>query len=161
MRAIAYGAVVWAAFIWAFSTGSATANDRYVGYYYPEHGPREVYKARAETLSQADREMRIGFVTGIMNQQFQNPYPPQVAMFAKGDEARKLIIVSLVDGRLDTVFRARGVFANLTASSRLLPLFAEMGVQTYFTFFDLAKMLGFKQITISNGRDFAHQVVLE
>ncbi len=26
---------------------------------------------------------------------------------------------------------------------------------------DLAKMLGFVQITISNGRDFAHQVTLQ
>ena len=50
---------------------------------------------------------------------------------------------------------------HMTAASRLLPAFQEMGVRDWFTFFDLAKMLGFKQITISNGRDFAHQVIIE
>ena len=42
-----------------------------------------------------------------------------------------------------------------------MPIFQELGVQEWFTFFDLAKMLGFKQITISDGRDFAHQVIME
>lgn len=143
------------------SAGAAWAEDRHAGYYYPEPATHEVYTARAETLAQADRTMRIGFVTGITNQQFNQPYPPPVAIFAKGSEAEKLIIVALVDGRLDTLYRARAVFANMTAAARLLPAFAEMGVQDQFTFFDLAKMLGFTQITISNGRDFAHQVAIE
>ena len=89
------------------------------------------------------------------------PYAPNAAIFAKGAEAEKLIIVALVDGRIDTIYRARAVFANMTAASRLLPAFQEMGVRDWFTFFDLAKMLGFKQITICNGRDFAHQVFIE
>ena len=49
----------------------------------------------------------------------------------------------------------------MTAAARQLPAFAQMGVQDAFTFFDLAKLLGFKQITISDGRDFAHQVMIE
>lgn len=139
----------------------AAAEDRHAGYYYPEPGSREVYEARADTLPQADRTMRVAFVTGITNQQFGEPYPPPAAMFAKGSEAEKLIIVALDDGRIDTLYRARALFANLTAAARLLPLFAEMGVQDSFTFFDLAKLLGFEQITISNGRDFAHQVTIK
>ncbi len=49
----------------------------------------------------------------------------------------------------------------MTAAARLLPAFHEMGVQDWFTFLDLVYMLGFKQITISNGRDFAHQLLIE
>jgi len=139
---------------------ATAAADRHVGYYYPEHGPAEIYEARAQTLEEANRTLRIAFVTGLSNQQFTQPYPPQIAIFAKGNEAEKLIIVALVDGRLDTIYRARAMFANMTAAARSLPAFAEMGVQDYFTFFDLAKLLGFKQITISNGRDFAHQVLI-
>lgn len=146
---------------WTGTGDLAAAGDRHAGYYYPDPATREVYTARADTLPQANRALRIGFVTGIANQQFEHPYPPQVAMFAKGSEAEKLIIVALVDGRLDTLYRARAVFANMTAAARLLPAFSDMGVQDYFTFFDLAKMLGFKQITISDGRAFAHRVVLE
>ena len=84
-----------------------------------------------------------------------------MAIFAKGAEAEKLILVSLQDGRVDTLYRARAVFANLTSVARVLPIFADYGVQDYFTFFDLAKMMGFSQITITNGRDFAHQVFIE
>ncbi len=82
-------------------------------------------------------------------------------MFAKGTEAEKLIIVALVDGRIDTLYRARAVLANMTAAARVLPAFREMGVQDWFTFLDLIHMLGFKQVTISNGRDFAHQLIIE
>jgi hypothetical protein len=142
-------------------SASSRAEDRHTGYYYPEPQTTEVYEARAGTLPQADRALRIGFVTGITTQNATRPYPPQAALFAKGDQAEKLIIVALVYGRIDTLFRARGEFANMTAATRLLPAFQEMGVQDFFTFFDLAKMLGFEQITITNGRDFAHQVTIK
>ncbi len=52
------------------ATGAATgtqAGDRHAGYYYPEPASREVYEARSETLPEADRATRIGFVTGIAN----------------------------------------------------------------------------------------------
>lgn len=141
--------------------GGAMANDRHEGYYYPELTSSEVYQARAFTLPDASRKSRIAFVTGITNEQNKAPYPPQAAIFAKGSNAEKLIIVALEDGRIDTIYRARAIFAQMTAVSRLLPVFSELGVEDYYTFFDLAKMLGFTQITISNGRDFAHQVEIK
>lgn len=137
------------------------ADDRHVGYYYPEPQSQEVYTARSQALAEADRSLRIAFVTGITNQLLNKPYAPTAAIFAKGEYAQKLIIVALEDGRIDTIFRARAIFANLTAVSRVMPIFRELGVQEWFTFFDLAKMLGFTQITISDGRSFAHQVILE
>jgi hypothetical protein len=154
------------AIAWAGLSGPAAAqdnaqDDRHVGYYYPQPQSHEVYKARAKTLPEAGRRQRIQFVTGVTNQLLAQPYPPTAAMFAKGSEAEKLIIVALEDGRIDTLYRARAVFANLTAVARVTPIFQEFGVEDFFTFFDLAKMLGFVQITISDGRDFAHQVSLE
>lgn len=139
----------------------AESDDRHAGFYYPEPGSSEVYEARSYTLPDASRKGRIAFVTSITNEQNKAPYPPQAAIFAKGSDAEKLIIVSLEDGRIDTVYRARAIFAQMTAVSRLLPVFSELGVEDYFTFFDLAKMLGFQQITISNGRGFAHQIVIK
>ena len=153
--------LIGAILMWAGLGAAAAADDRHAGYYYPEPTTREVYGARIETLPEADRRMRIGFVTGIANHIANQPYPPQAAMFAKGNEAEKLIIVALVDGRIDTIYRARAVLANMTAAARMLPAFQNVGVQTNLTFFDLAKMLGFKKITITNGRDFAYQVIFE
>ena len=137
------------------------SDDRHAGYYYPEPQTTETYVARAQTLDAADRTLRVGFITGMTNKMLAAPYPPTAAMFAKGDEAQKMIIVALEDGRIDTLYRARAIFANLTAVSRVMPIMEEMGVQDWFTFFDLAKLMGFTQITISNGRDFAHQVILK
>ncbi|WP_340118280.1 molybdopterin-guanine dinucleotide biosynthesis protein A [Pelagibius sp. 7325] len=139
----------------------AQSDDRHAGYYYPEPTSSEDYEARAYTVPEATRKARIAFVTGITNEQNKAPYPPQAAIFAKGSEAEKMIIVALEDGRIDTIYRARAIFAQMTAVSRLLPIFAELGVEDYYTFFDLAKMLGFEQITISDGRDFAHQIIIK
>lgn len=158
------GAVVLAvSMAWALivGPGGASADDRHEGFYYPELTSSEVYKARSLTVPEASRKSRIAFVTGITNEQNKAPYPPQAAIFAKGSEAEKLIIVALEDGRIDTIYRARAIFAQMTAVARLLPAFSQLGVEDYFTFFDLAKMLGFEQITISNGRDFAHQVDIQ
>ena len=157
---LAYGVAVACLVLFSADT-AAQSQDRHAGYYYPEPQTSEVYTARSRILPEASRALRIGFVTGTTLQQFEHPYPPQVAVFAKGAEAEKLIVVALVDGRIDTLYRARAIFANMTAAARRLPAFAEMGVQDLFTFFDLLKLLGFTQITITNGRDFAHRVTIE
>jgi hypothetical protein len=142
-------------------SAAAEAGGRHAGYYYPPPESTEVYTARSKVLPESDRKLRIAFVTGITNQLAVRPYAPTAAIFAKGEQAEKLIIIALEDGRIDTLFRARAIFANMTAAARVMPLFEERGVEDWFTFFDLAKMLGFEQVTISDGRDFAHQVKFE
>ena len=166
MRRLGWPAVLAAVGLWVSTgllaaAGPAAAEDRHAGYYYPEPGSSEVYQARSFTMAESTRKARVAFVTGITNEQNKAPYPPQAAIFAKGSEAEKLIIVALEDGRIDTIFRARAIFAQMTAVARLLPVFSQLGVEDYFTFFDLAKMLGFQQTTISNGRDFAHQILIK
>lgn len=137
------------------------ADDRHAGYYYPETVSHEVYTARAQTLAGSNRQRRIAFVTGVTAQQVREPYPPVTAMFAKGAEAEKLILVSLQEGRMDTLFRARAVLAMLTATARTTPVFADLDPEVEYTFLDLLKLLGFSQITVSDGRDFAHQIEIE
>ena len=89
------------------------------------------------------------------------PYAPEFVVFVKGEDAEKLLIVALKDGVIDTIYRARALLAMLTSVARATPLFQEIGVADYFTFFDLLDMMGFRQLTISDGDDFAHQVLLE
>ncbi len=147
--------------IYVLTAVAASADDRHAGYYYPDPATTETYKARARTLAGADRTQRIAFVTGVTLKQQERPHPPILAMFAKGEEAEKLIIVGLEDGRLDTIYRARAVLAMMTATARATPIFQEYKVEEIFTFLDLCKMLGFSQVTISNGKDFAHQILIE
>lgn len=139
----------------------AAAGDRHAEYYYPAPATSEVYTARALTLADSDRDRRLGFVVGMTQQMLVQAYPPQFVMFAKGEEAEKLIIVGLYDGYLDTIYRARALFAMLTSVARSTRFLNELGVAGFFTFFDLAKLLGFTQITITDGDAFAHRVVIE
>lgn len=149
--------VVWMAIV----PSAANAGDRHAEYYYPTPQSEETYKARARTLEGSSRRSRIAFVTGLTNRMLQNPYPPEFAIFAKGAEAEKLIIVAVKGEAYDTLFRMRGLLATLTAVARVTPLFEQGAVQDFFTFFDLCKMLGFKRITVSDGRSFAHRINID
>ncbi len=146
-----------ALFLW---TEDATAADRHAGYYYPEPKNIETYRARARVLSKSSRANRLAFINGLTAGLLKRPYPPQISIFAKGLDAQKMIIVSNFAGKLDTIYRARALFATMTAVARKSPIFKQFNVETILTFFDLAKMLGFKQITISDGDTFSHQVLL-
>lgn len=135
--------------------------DRHVGYYYPMPQTEETYVARAQTLAESDRVRRLEFVTLLAVQQMSAPYPAGVAIFAKGEEAEKLIIVALRDGLFDSLYRMRGVLAMMTASARTSDLFQTYKVDDIFTFFDLLKLLGFEKVTLSNGRELAHVVYIQ
>lgn len=140
--------------------GSADGVDRHAGYYYPEPETTETYIAGATRLVGATRRRRLGFVTALAAEMQSRPYPPDYAIFAKGVEAEKLILVAVQRGRYDTIFRMRALPATLTAAARLTPLFQELEVDDVYTFFDLATMLGFRQITVSDGERFAHRIYL-
>lgn len=137
------------------------ADDRHEGYYYPPPGEIETYTARVEALPDSDRQRRIGFVVGLTRELLNQRYAAYYAVFAKGDDAEKLIIVGLVDGQLNTIYRARALFATLTSVARVTPFFQENALVDNATFFDLLKLLGFEQVTISDGVAFSHQVMLQ
>lgn len=151
------------AFAFVLLAGSASgADDRHADYYYPAPQSTERYEARAQLLPEASRRSRIAFVTHVMNEMIRkNPYPPQYAVFAKGEEAEKMIIVSLTGDSYDTLYRMRALLAVLTAVARTTPLFKEEQVEDYYTYLDLCKMLGFKQLTVSDGKKFAHQIRID
>ena len=158
------GSVLLAASLLAASLLAASpvrADDKYSGYYYPPPQDIETYAARVKPLADAKREQRIAFVTGVTQQLISGKYPPTFAIFAKGDDADKMIIVALQEGQINTLYRARALLANLTALSRLTPFFRENAIADQGTFFDLLRLLGFTQVTISDGDKFAHQVKLE
>ncbi len=131
------------------------------GYYYPTVTSKETYVARARQNPDIQRNSRIRFVTELTALQSRSAYAPQYAVFAKGSDAQKLIIVALNDEVFGSLYRARGVLAQLTAFSRRTPFFIENSVDDIFTFFDLLRYLGFERLTISDGKSFSHQVDFE
>lgn len=137
------------------------ADDRHEGYYYPGPVSEERYSSRAEVLDRADRGMRLAFVTGHAREQLQRTYWPPHVLFAKGEEAEKMLVVATGENSFHTLYQARAVLAQMTAIARGTPLFRDLQVSEIFTFFDLAKMMGFRQITISDGARFSHRIIIE
>lgn len=135
--------------------------DRHAGYYYPEPSSTEVYSARLPADPQAGRRGRIAFVTALTQQVLQSQDPYALALFAKGEQADKLILVSLREGHLDTLYRMRGFLAVMTAWARTTPVLQNSTVAENLTFLDLLKLLGFTQITVSDGNHFAHRIEIE
>lgn len=136
---------------------AARADDRHEGYYYPDKTTTEAYVVRSRTLLEADKTKRLQFVTALTNKMVQGAYAPPYIIFAKGADAEKLIIVGMGE-YIGSIYQARALLAMLSALARTTPLFREYEVQTLFTFFDLANMMGFEQITITDGKTFSHQV---
>ena len=145
------------AIVWGLSTAPAAADDRHEGYYYPEVTTHETYPARAPTLPDSDRLRRIAFVVALAQQQTNRPYPPRWAIFAKGAEAQKLLIVAMQDGVIATEYQARAMLALMTAAARGLPGFDAEALEDNYTFLDLLAIMGFEQLTVSDGRSYALQ----
>jgi hypothetical protein len=142
-------------------TSDDPAESKHEGYYYPKPQTLEHVVSDAVTLPESDKVRRQAFVIGMTKQLLDGKYAPGFAVFAKGSQSEKLIIVGMVDGQLDTVYRARALLAELTAVARSTPFFQQNVVAEDSTFFDFMKLLGFRQITITDGHKFAHQVIVD
>jgi hypothetical protein len=139
----------------------ADEGDHHEGYYYPKPGSFEHYPARIYTLPESDRVRRQAFVIGLTKQLVGAQYAPSYAVFAKGDASDKLIIVALGDGQLNTIYRARALLATFTSVARSTKFFQQNTQPDESTFLDLLKLLGFKRVTVSDGRAFAHQIMID
>ncbi len=142
------------------SGSSAFGDDNHSGYYYPEPRSNETYISRLSILETASKRARVGFTVGLNSKQLGRSYAPGYHIFAKGGRAEKLIIVSVEEDRYNTLFRLRALMASLTASARTSPLFTETNIPEELNFLDLCKLAGFTQVTISNGRDVTHQILV-
>jgi hypothetical protein len=139
----------------------ADEGDHHEGYYYPKPSSIEHYPARVYTLQESNRVRRQAFVIGLTKQLVTGQYAPSYAIFTKGNASDKLIVVALADGHLNTIYRARALLATFTSVARATSFFQQHTQPDESTFLDLLKLLGFKQVTISDGRDFAHQIVID
>ena len=139
----------------------AAGDDRYIGYYYPKPTATETFESSMQTIAGAERAQRVQFVTVVSQGTIQSAYRVPYAVFAKGEKADRLIIVGLQQGELNTIYRMRALLANMTTMSRLSPFFQERTVAEDATFFDLLKLLGFRELTVTDGEKVTHQVTIK
>ena len=144
-----------------FAAIPGKANDRHAGYYYPIPVTSEVYRPRARKMMGVNKQARIAFVTNITNGMLNKAaYPPQYAIFSKGARQEKLIIVGIRDDAYNTIFRARALLAQLTVVARTTRIIQEQMKPGDLTFLDLLNLMGFEQMTISDGKSFSHQITI-
>jgi hypothetical protein len=141
-------------------TGAALAEGA-DSYYYPPISSDEIFSRDLGAAPPAGRAVRVGFTTQITKAQLAAPDSPRFVIFAKGDEAQHMIVVALDDQVFKTIYRARAVLAQLTSNARGTDFFIENGIEFHATWFDLAKLLGFEDLVISDGTTWAHRVVFE
>jgi hypothetical protein len=130
-------------------------------YYYPPVTSEEVFVRDLAVAPPAGRAVRVGFTTQITKAQLAAPESPRFVIFAKGDEAQHMIIIALDDQVFKTIYRARAMLAQLTSNARGTDFFVNNNIQDHATWFDLAKMLGFEDMVISDGATWSHRVIFE
>jgi hypothetical protein len=137
------------------------AKDRELGFYYPKPKYIESYRARMRILPIASRITRLDFIQRIAFMAHNKPYLANSSIFSSGASSENMIVISSVNGRLDTVYRVRAALVNLAALARKMPVFRRFKGEANLTFYDLGKMLGFKKITVSDGRKYTYQIHLK
>lgn len=135
--------------------------DRREGYYYPPITSEEVFDRTIAHAPKAGGSVRTAFITELTKGQLNSPTKPRIAIFGKGGETQHLIVVALDDDIFSTLFRARAVMAQLTSHARTTPLFKKNNIQFGATWYDLAKILGFKDIILTDGKEWSHKIVIK
>lgn len=136
----------------------AWAQDGREGYYYPKVTTTEVFERVVRQGPPAAKAVRIEFINSLTAAQMQSPAQPAFAVFAKGSDAKHLIITGLDDDTFETLYRARAVMAQLTVNVRRGGFFQIEGLQYVATFYDFLQLLQFDTLVLTNGRDWAHMV---
>jgi hypothetical protein len=136
---------------------SAAADDE-EGYYYPPVGSSETFSRTLAETPEAGPGVRVEFVTHVTRQQFEQAYAPRFALVVKGDRKDELIIVALDDSVFATLYRARAVMAQLSASARTTAFFVENDLSAVATFYDMLKIMGFRTLTLTDGATWSHRV---
>lgn len=138
--------------------GAVAAEDRYVGYYYPEVTTEENFDRVVRDSQGAGKAVRIDFVNVLTTAQLEAPESPRFVFFSKGSDSKTLILVALDDEVFKTVYRARAILAQLTVSVRKGGFFRSEELQYVATFYDLLQLMQFDELIISDGETWSHRV---
>lgn len=136
------------------------ADDPRSGYYYPAVSSEETFQRSFPKTPPSSRGVRVNFVNEITKAQLAAPDNPRFSLFAKGRNAQHMIVVALDDEIFRTLYRARAQLAQLTSNARTTDFFVKNNLQFTATWFDLAKLLGFRSIVVSDGVSWSHKIHL-
>ena len=139
----------------------ASADEKYVGYYYPEITSEETFSRVIAKSPPANAEVRSSFVTSITKAQLAAPESPRFVLTEKGKASDRLIITALDDDVFSTLYRARAVLSQLSSNFRGTDFFRSQDLHIDGTFFDMLQIMQFKSVVITDGETWSHKVTLK
>ncbi len=130
------------------------------GKYYPQVSSVETPDIRFGKMAGIGPQERQFFIDQV-NLAASTPGRtfPIVAQ-AVGENRETLVFVYLDADDTMTPYLALGILARLTSVTRFAPAIAEMGLSSEFDIYNMAAVLGFARIIVTDGRDFAHEASL-
>lgn len=124
-------------------------------------------------ISFDEPEIRFGLISGVglTERQF---FADQINLAATspqrtlpivaqsvGDGRKTLVLLVLGTEGPTTGYMSRALLARLTSVTRFAPAIAEMGLSSEFDIYNMAAVLGFERIVVTDGRTFAHEAKLK
>lgn len=131
------------------------------GIYFPTATSFEQPEIRFPTMPGVGPQQRQLFVDQLNVAAISPGLSMPAAVMAVGDGRKTLVFMHLGETGPTTPYMARAVLARLTSITRLSPEIANMGLSNQFDIYNMAAVLGFERIIVSNGRDFAHEATLK
>ncbi|MEO0607553.1 MAG: hypothetical protein AAFY82_04930, partial [Pseudomonadota bacterium] len=83
-----------------------------------------------------------------------------IVIQAVGEDRSTLVIMNIEPEAFFTPYIARAILARLTSLTRFLPAVSEMGLSSEFDIYNMASVLGFDRIVVTDGREFSHEARL-
>lgn len=130
------------------------------GIYFPPPTSFESPQVRFAQMGGVGANQRQLFVDQVNVAATNTGRSVPVVAQAVGSENHTLVLIYLTAENDMTPYLARGILARLTSIARFAPAIAEMGLTAEFDIYNMAAVMGFERIVVSDGRSFAHQANL-
>ncbi|MEM1390071.1 MAG: hypothetical protein AAGG45_03240 [Pseudomonadota bacterium] len=106
-------------------------------------------------------EARVQFVSQLTQMLTSRPYAPLALAMTEGNDHQTIVFMDAGRLNVSTAYQARAMVAQMSSATRNSPVFAQYGVENYASVFDLFKLLGFDQVVITDGDDFAYAFLID
>lgn len=138
-------------------TSASAAEDAQTGEgrFFPNVTETEVRPVRFSAMADTGPSQRQYFTDRINMETSGRGLTAPIVVQCAGKEQDVLVV--MVSGFQEplTPYISRGLLARMTSIIRFAPTLAEMGLSEELDIYDVAAVLGFKQIVVTDGRDFA------
>lgn len=127
------------------------------GLYYPKVTVSEQPEIRFGPILGAGPQERQFFVDQINRASTTSERDIAIVVQAVGTENKTLLLMPLGREGRPTAYIAKAMLARITSVLRFAPAITEMGISQEVDVYNMAAIMGFERIVVTDGRAFAYQ----